>query len=227
MAAPAPSLPTIAPSPRARPSAIAMGAVARGERDDNTTQHRPEQSARTGAPRHTRTALPGASTSLPWKSFPERRHTRHEDEDGHDIPSERVSAARRAVLVVVSGPGVPTVDRDAAVASGVSAGTAGALLVLDFPSISLEASIPRSPPSPLHASDFPPPSMSLCPPSAAIRVATFDLAGTRHTATPIEPLCLNLSCMYADITSMGISNVEVETSKESEKPQQVTRLLRP
>ncbi len=221
---PSPSLPTIAPPPRARPSAIAMGAVACGERDDNTTQHRPGRSARTGAPWHTRTALPGASTSFPWKSIPERRYSRHEDEDGHAIASGSVSIAIRAVLVVASESGVPMVDRDAVVASDVGAGTAGALLFLGSPSTSREASILRSPPSPLHASALPPPSMTLGSPTAAIRVATLDLAGSINIATPIIPHPLSISDKSTVFAPLGISSLKVATNKESERPQKVTSI---
>ncbi len=75
-----PSPTTIAP-PRWRLPAGAMFAIVGGRLNTDDTQHRPELVARTGAPCHTRTALPGAPTSGRWKVVPVRRHE-HEDENG-------------------------------------------------------------------------------------------------------------------------------------------------
>ncbi len=76
----APSLPTIA---RAPPNA--MSAMARGPRNNERTQHRPERKARTGAPGHTRTAVPPrSSTSSYWTIVPVGYAILDDDENGAD-----------------------------------------------------------------------------------------------------------------------------------------------
>ncbi len=58
-----------------------LSIAGRGLNTDET-RHRPELAARTGAPCHTRTALPGKPTGSSRKAVPERRYPEHEDENG-------------------------------------------------------------------------------------------------------------------------------------------------
>ncbi len=76
-----PSPSTIAPA-RWQPHVGAMVAIVRGTQNADETQHRPEHAARTDAPGHTRTALPGSPTGRRRKDVPVRRHPEHEDENG-------------------------------------------------------------------------------------------------------------------------------------------------
>ncbi len=81
----APSRSTIAPP--AVPTAASLGAMCAialtNSLNDEHTQHRPRQTARTGAPWHTRNASPpGQTTGRSRKTIPAGRAPRHEDENG-------------------------------------------------------------------------------------------------------------------------------------------------
>ncbi len=76
-----PSPSTMAPT-RWRPHVGAMVAIIGGVSNADETRHRPEHAARTGAPGHTRTALPRTPTGNSRKDVPVRRHPEHEDENG-------------------------------------------------------------------------------------------------------------------------------------------------
>ncbi len=95
----APSLSTIARPATRRRLAIAMFAIAHGGRQNgDETQHRPERSARTGAPWHTHAAMPpGTSTSRSWKIVPVGIPVRPNDEDGDDEPEVCTRCRGRAV----------------------------------------------------------------------------------------------------------------------------------
>ncbi len=97
-----PSLSTIAP-PRWQPPAGAMCAIVWGELNDDVTQHRPEHAARTDAPGHTRTALPGSSTGHRRKIVPVRRNPEHEDENGHAAARSCVTGGADCVADVPVG----------------------------------------------------------------------------------------------------------------------------
>ncbi len=80
-----PSLPTIAGPRTGRLQAAAMCSIA-GTRNHERTRHRPEHSARTDAPWHTRTAPPpGTSTSRNWTIVPVGHANPYEDENGDDV----------------------------------------------------------------------------------------------------------------------------------------------
>jgi hypothetical protein len=101
-----PSRSTMAPT-RWLPIAGAMVAIIKWGTNVDDTRHRPERSARTGAPCHTRTALPGSPTGLCRKDVPVRLYPEHEDENGVAVMMTVVSVtigAHGAVDVIVGVP---------------------------------------------------------------------------------------------------------------------------
>jgi hypothetical protein len=85
----------------------AMAAIIKWGMNADDTRHRPERSARTGAPDHTRTALPRSPTGRCRKDVPARLYPEHEDENGVAVMMAVVSVtvgAYGAVDVIVGVP---------------------------------------------------------------------------------------------------------------------------
>jgi hypothetical protein len=85
----------------------AMVAIKGGGQNGDETQRRPEHSARTGAPGHTRTALPGSPTGKSRKDVPVRLYPEHEDENGAAVMIAGVDVKTSAGGVRGATVGVP------------------------------------------------------------------------------------------------------------------------
>ncbi len=173
-----PSPSTMAPT-RWRPHVGAMIAIIGGDLNGDETRHRPEHAARTGAPGHTRTALPGTPTGRSRKDVPVRRHPEHEDENGS---AAAVSCATGGVCCACD----VTVDMPGARRSVPPARTARAVARARALSVALHKSIL---PATVHALvNHRPPSIPVLPSRTitlctVVYVAVPNLAGSKNQAT--------------------------------------------